>query len=103
VVALSGVSSMGPAFYLFVKLWPIDEKDDVGDRRAELVKKAIRAKNAPPEMSPEEYRRQRMKAQQMIAKKAAPALAKAIQSILHQARENEGAGPRRSVRSSGRA
>jgi len=95
VVALSGILSMALAFYLFVKLWPKDERDDVVDRRVARVKTAIQAKNAPPELSPEEYRRQRQKAQQMIAKKAAPALAKAIQSILHQAREE---GPVRKVR-----
>jgi hypothetical protein len=65
VVALSGVLSMALAFYLFIKLWPQDEKDEVVDRRVERVKTAIRAKNAPP------------------------ALAKAISSILHQAREDE--------------
>ena len=87
VVALSGILSMMLAFYLFVKLWPQEQVDEVAERRAARVKTAIQAKKAPPKMSPEEYRRQRQKAQQMIAKKAAPALAKAIQSILHQARE----------------
>ena len=90
VVALSGILSMALAFHLFIKLWPQDEKDEVVDRRVEKVKTAIRAKKAPPEMTPGEYRSQRMKAQQIIAKKAAPALAKAIQSILHQARKDEG-------------
>jgi hypothetical protein len=87
VVALSGILSMALAFYLFVKLWPQDEKDDIVERRAERVKHAIQAKKAPPKLTPEQYRRERQKAQQMIAKKAAPAIAKAIQSILHQARE----------------
>ena len=96
VVALSGILSMTLAFYLFVKLWPQDAPDEVAERRAERVKTAIQAKKAPPKMTPEEYRRQRQKAQQMIAKKAAPALAKAIQSILHQARE-EGP-PKRVIR-----
>lgn len=93
VVALSGISSMALAFYLFVKLWPKDEKDDVAERRADRVKTAIQAKKAPPKMTPEEYRRQRQKAQQMIAKKAAPALAKAIRGILHQA-DQQAANPR---------
>lgn len=95
VVALSGVLSMTLAFYLFVRLWPRDEEDEVADRRAARVKTAIQAKKAPPKLTPEEYRRQRQKAQQMIAKKAAPALAKAIRGILHQARED---GPPRRVR-----
>jgi 4-amino-4-deoxy-L-arabinose transferase-like glycosyltransferase len=85
VVALSGILSMALAFYLFVKLWPVDETDEVVDRRIERVRKAIQAKKAPPAMSPEEYRRQRQKAQQLIARKAAPAIAKAIQGILLQA------------------
>lgn len=85
VVALSGVLSMTLAFYLFIRLWPKDERDDVADRRVERVKTAIKAKKAAPELTPEEYRRQRQKAQQMIAKKAAPALAKAIRGILLQA------------------
>ena len=89
VVALSGVLSIALSFYLFVKLWPREEKDEVVDRRVERVRTAIRAKNAPPEMTPEEYRRQRQKAQQMIAKKAAPAIAKAISGILLQAEIEE--------------
>ena len=89
VVALSGILSMALAFYLFIKLWPKEEKNEVVDRRVLKVKTASRTKKGLPEMTPGEYRSQRMKAQQMIAKKAAPALAKAIQSILHQAREDE--------------
>ncbi len=89
VVALSGILSMALAFHLFIKLWPHEDKDEVVDRRVERVQKAVQAKKASPQLSPEEYRRQKMKAQQMIAKKAAPALAKAIQSILHREREKE--------------
>lgn len=85
VVAISGILSMALAFYLFVKLWPLVEQDDIVDRRAERVRSAIKAKKAPPKLSPEEYRRQRLKAQQMIAKKAAPAIARAISGILLQA------------------
>ena len=48
VVALSGISSMAMAFYLFVKLWPIDTEGEVVDRRVELVRTAIAAKKAPP-------------------------------------------------------
>jgi len=99
VVALSGISSMALAFYLFVKLWPIDTEGEVVDRRANLVRTAIAAKKAPPTLTPEAYRRERKKAQDMIAKKAAPALAKAIRGILHQAKlEEEGNRPIRSRR-----
>ena len=95
VVVLSSILSMALAFYLFVRLWPKDEKDDVVDRRVERVKTAIQAKKAPLKMTPEEHRRQRQKAQQMIARKAAPALAKAIRGILNQAREDAPVGKAR--------
>ena len=95
VVALSGLLSMALAFYLFVGLWPKGKEDEVVDRRVERVKKGIQAKKASPKLRPEEYRRQRQKAQQMIAKKAAPALAKAIRGILHQAKEDTVPRPRR--------
>ena len=89
VVALSGVLSMTLAFYLFIKLWPTDDaqEGDVVDRRVQRVKTAIRAQKASPKLTPEEYRRQKQRAQQMIAKKAAPALAKAIRGILYRERE----------------
>ena len=76
IVAFSGVLSVALAFYLFIRLWP----------QKALVEKApvktVRPKPKP--MSPEEYRRQRTKAQQLIRDKAAPALAKAIRGYLQQ-------------------
>ena len=74
VVAFSGILSVTLAFYLFVRLWP------KGEAEAPPVKKAPK----PKPLSPEEYRRQRAKAQQMIRDKAAPALAKAIRGYLQQ-------------------
>lgn len=77
IVAFSGVLSVVVAFYLFIRLWP----QKVAPEKAP-VQPAPKPKPKP--MSPEEYRRQRAKAQQMIRDKAAPALAKAIRGYLQQ-------------------
>ena len=76
IVAFSGVLSVTLAFYLFVRLWP----QKVPPEKAPV--KVARPKPKP--LSPEEYRRQRAKAQQLIRDKAAPALAKAIRGYLQQ-------------------
>jgi uncharacterized membrane protein len=76
-VAFSGVLSVTVAFYLFVRLWP--QKVPAENAPVKVV-----AKPKPKPLSPEEYRRQREKAQQLIRDKAAPALAKAIRGYLQQ-------------------
>jgi len=77
LVAFSGVFAMSVAFYLFVRLWPTEEPP--AKRRP-----SPSARAAPARLSPEEYRKQREKAQRMIREKAAPALAKAIRGLLRQ-------------------
>ena len=79
VVAFSGVLTVTVAFYLFIRLWPRNLMDD----GLPAVQVAV-DKPEPKPLSPEEYRRQRARAQQMIRDKAAPALAKAIRGILRQ-------------------
>lgn len=77
IVAFSGVLSVTVAFYLFIRLWP---------QKAPVEKAPVQPapKPKPKPLSPEEYRRQRAKAQQLIRDKAAPALAKAIRGYLQQ-------------------
>ncbi|MFT5367488.1 MAG: hypothetical protein ACI8V2_002449 [Candidatus Latescibacterota bacterium] len=77
IVAFSGVLSVSLAFYLFVRLWPQKVPAENAPAKA-----ATRPKPKP--LSPEEYRRQRAKAQELIRDKAAPALAKAIRGYLQQ-------------------
>ena len=81
LVAFSGVLSMAMAFYLFIRLWPRDDKQPSPTRTA-LIKAVGKAQ--PKSLSPEEYRRQRAQAQKLIRDKAAPALAKAIRGVLKQ-------------------
>jgi hypothetical protein len=95
VVAFSGVLSIALALYLFQRRWPQELKDEESDRRVAAVQEAIAAKTPRArQLSPLEYRREREKAQRMIAEKAAPALAKAIRGILHQADARERGGRR---------
>lgn len=76
IVAFSGVLSVTLAFYLFIRLWP---------QKVRVEKAPVKiTKPKPKPLSPEEYRRQRAKAQQLIRDKAAPALAKAIRGYLQQ-------------------
>ena len=85
IVVFSGVLTMALAFYLFIRLWPREAPGKgESDRRVAAVKKAIRAKTPDRSLTPEEYRRQRERAQRMIREKAAPALAKAIRGILRK-------------------
>lgn len=79
LVVFSGVLSVAVAFYLFIRLWPRNLLNDALPAAETAVKKP-----EPKPLSPEEYRRQRARAQQMIRDKAAPALAKAIRGILRQ-------------------
>lgn len=81
IVAFTGVLSVVLAFYLFIRLWP--QRVPTETNAGEAVLKAM-AKRKPKPLSPEEYRRQRARAQQMIRDKAAPALAKAIRGFLQQ-------------------
>lgn len=81
LVAFTGVLSITLAFYLFIRLWP--QKAPAETNAGNAVLKAME-KRKPKPLSPEEYRRQRAKAQQMIRDKAAPALAKAIRGYLQQ-------------------
>jgi hypothetical protein len=74
IVAFSGVLSVVVAFYLFVRLWPQRVPNET--HAGEAVLKAME-KRKPEPLSPEEYRRQRTRAQELIRNKAAPALAKA--------------------------
>ena len=85
VVAFSGFLSMAVAFYLFIRLWPKETGEEESVRRVDKVRTAIRNKQPQKQMTPLEIRRQRERAQRMIREKAAPALAKAIRGILHQA------------------
>lgn len=82
LVALSGVLSMALAFYLFVRLWPNEEVGPPAVSQA--VARAMEEVRKREPLSPEEYRRQRARAQKMIRDKAAPALAKAIRGLLRQ-------------------
>jgi hypothetical protein len=77
MVAFSGVLSVSVAFYLFVRLWPRKVPEENPNTKPNMLAK-------PKPLSPEEYRRQRAKAQQLIRDKAAPALAKAIRGFLQQ-------------------
>ena len=81
MVAFTGVLSVTVAFYLFINLWP--QKASPETNASAAVLKAME-KRKPKPLSPEEYRRQRERAQQMIRDKAAPALAKAIRGYLQQ-------------------
>ncbi len=81
IVAFSGVLSVALAFYLFIRLWPQDVEPE--SRVGEAIVKALEEPEPKP-LSPEEYRRQRERAQKLIRDKAAPALAKAIRGILQQ-------------------
>jgi hypothetical protein len=81
IVAFTGVLSVALAFYFFIRLWPqrVANEANAGD----AVTRAME-KRKPKPLSPEEYRRQRERAQKMIRDKAAPALAKAIRGYLQQ-------------------
>lgn len=80
IAMVAGILAMSAAFYLFVNLWPDEEKDE----ESIVARSLEKAKPKPVEISPEEYRRQRMAAQKLIGEKAAPILAKAIRGILRQ-------------------
>jgi hypothetical protein len=82
IVAFSGVLAVTLAFYLFVRLWPQNLPAENAP-----AKPAVKPKAKP--LSPEEYRRQRAQAQQLIRDKAAPALAKAIRGYLQQDEMNQ--------------
>lgn len=80
-VAFLGLFSVVVAFYVFDKLWPREMEPPSGI--GEAVVKALEEPKPVP-LSPEEYRRQKERAQKLIRDKAAPALAKAIRGILNQ-------------------
>lgn len=80
-VAFLGLFWVVVAFYVFDKLWPREMEPPSGI--GEAVVKALEEPKQVP-LSPEEYRRQKERAQKLIRDKAAPALAKAIRGILNQ-------------------
>ncbi|HCR18688.1 MAG TPA: hypothetical protein DIU35_14510 [Candidatus Latescibacteria bacterium] len=79
VVAFSGVLTMALAFYLFMRLWP--DRPEPSSGVGQKVSDALKGPEPQP-LSPEEYRKQRKLAQNLIRDKAAPALAKAIRGLL---------------------
>ena len=81
LVVFAGVLSMAASLYGLVRLWPREAEPE--PKLGEAVKRALEPPKPEP-LSPEEYRRQRERAQKLIRDKAAPALAKAIRGILRQ-------------------